>query len=164
MSNLVRLSSILFERTKYRFPGAKDKVDLVGLLFSISLEDKFAASPPQCATRLISLDFYSRFCSTDELAATYEFAAAPPQSARTDNYHTNTTGGWLHQISQAWAVHAHAPTYVPPVVADHFFPIISWCHCPGRGISNVRISTPPPSMNTRRRTSGQKRNGGREGG
>jgi hypothetical protein len=112
MSNLVRLSSILFETTKYHVPGAKDKVDLVGLLFSISLDD--------------------------------EFAAAPPKRARTDSYHTNTTGGWLHQISQAWAVHAHAPTYVPPVVADHFFPIISWCHRPGRGISNVRISTHRP--------------------
>jgi len=141
MSNLVRLSSISFKTTKYHFPGAKDKVDLVGLLFSISLDDEFAASPPQRATRSISSDFYSRFCSTDEL---YEFAAAPPQRARTDSYHTNTTGGWLHQISQAWAVHAHAPTYVPPVVADHFFPIISWCHRPGRGISNVRISTHPP--------------------
>ena len=132
MSNLVRLSSISFETTK---------VDLVGLLFSISLDDEFAASPPQRATRSISSDFYSRFCSTDEL---YEFAAAPPQRTRTDSYHTNTTGGWLHQISQAWAVHAHAPTYVPPVVADHFFPIISWCHRPGRGISNVRISTHTP--------------------
>ena len=81
MSNLVRLSSISFETTKYHFPGAKDKVDLVGLLFSISLDDEFAASPPQRATRSISSDFYSRFCSTDEL---YEFAAAPPQRARTD--------------------------------------------------------------------------------
>ncbi len=144
MSNLVRLSSILFETTKYYFPGAKDKVDLVGLLFLISLDDEFTASPPQRATRLISSDFYSRFCSTDELAATYKFAAGPPQCARTDNYHTNTTGGWLHQISQAWAVHAHTPTYVPPVVADHFFLIISWCHCPERGISNVRISTHTP--------------------
>ena len=84
MSNLVRLSSISFEMTKYHFPGAKDKVDLVGLLFSILLDDEFAASPPRRATRSISSDFYSRFCSTDELAATYEFAAAPPQRARTD--------------------------------------------------------------------------------
>jgi len=144
MSNIVRLSSISFETTKYHFPGAKDKVDLVGLFFSISLDDEFAASPPRRATRSISSDFYSRFCSTDELAATYKFAAAPPQRARTDSYHTNTTGGWLHQISQAWAVHAHAPTSVPAVVADHFFPIISWCHRPGRGISNVRISTHTP--------------------
>jgi hypothetical protein len=35
MSNLVRLSSISFKTMKYHFPGAKDKVDLVGLLFSI---------------------------------------------------------------------------------------------------------------------------------
>jgi len=79
MSNLVWLSSISFETTKYHFPGAKDKVDLVGLLISISLDDEFAASPPQRATRSISSDFYSRFCSMDELAVTYEFAAAPPQ-------------------------------------------------------------------------------------
>jgi len=65
MSNLVRLSSISFETTKYHFPGAKDKVDLVGLLFSISLDNEFAALPPQRATRSISSDFYSRFCSTD---------------------------------------------------------------------------------------------------
>jgi len=123
MSNLVRLSSISFETTKYHFPGAKDKVDLVRLLFSILLDDEFAL-PPQRATRSISSDFYSRFCLTDEL---YEFAAAPPQRARTDSYHTNTTGGWQHQISQARAVHAHAPTYVP-AVADHFCPINSWCH------------------------------------
>ena len=76
MSNLVRL----VRNTKYHFPGAKDKVDLVRLLFSILLDDKFA-SPPQRATRSISSDFYSRFCLTDEL---YEFAAAPPQRARTD--------------------------------------------------------------------------------
>ena len=37
-------------------------------------------------------------------------------------YNTNKTGGWQHQISQARAVHAHAPTYVP-AVADHFCPI-----------------------------------------
>ncbi len=133
-------TSISLETTKYHFPCVNDKVDLVRLLFSISLDDEYAASPPQRATRSVSSDFYSRFRSTDEL---YEFAAAPPQRACTDSYHTNTTGGWLHQISQAWAVHAHAPTYVPPVVADHFFPIISWCHRPGRGISNVRISTHP---------------------
>ena len=42
-------------------------------------------------------------------------------------YHTNTTGGWQHQISQARAVHAHAPTYVP-AVADHFCLINSGCH------------------------------------
>ena len=42
MSNLVRLSSILFKTTNYHFPGAKDKVDLIGLLFSISLDDEFA--------------------------------------------------------------------------------------------------------------------------
>ena len=65
-----------------------------------------------------------RFPSTDE------FAAAPPHRAHTDNYHTNTTGGWQHQISQAWAVDAHAPTYVL-AVADHFCPINSWCHCRG---------------------------------
>jgi hypothetical protein len=59
MSNLVRLSSVSFETTKYHVPGAKDKVDLVGLLFSISLDNEFAASPPQRATRSISSDFYS---------------------------------------------------------------------------------------------------------
>ncbi len=153
----------LFKTTKYHFPGAQDKVDLIGLLFSILFDDKFAAAPPQRATRSISSDFCSQFCLTNKFAAappqratrlilldfcsrfhvTYEFAAAPPQHAHTDNYHTNTTGGWLHQISQAWAVHTHAPTNVPPVVADHFFPIISWCHRRGRGLSNMRISTHP---------------------
>jgi len=44
-----------------------------------------------------------RFPSTDE------FAAAPPHRAHTDNYHTNTTGGWQHQISQAQAVHKKVP-------------------------------------------------------
>ena len=58
---------------KYHFPGAKDKVDLIGLLFLISFDDEFTAAPPHRATRLISSDFYSRFRSTDE------FAAAPPQ-------------------------------------------------------------------------------------
>jgi hypothetical protein len=44
---------------EYHFPGAKDKVDLIGLSFSILLDDEFAASPPQRATRSITSDFYS---------------------------------------------------------------------------------------------------------
>jgi hypothetical protein len=74
---------------------------------------------PGAQTRSLSSDSCFWFCSTDEFAA-------PPQRVRTDNYHTNTTWGWQHPISQAWAVHAHAPTYVP--VADHFCPINSWRH------------------------------------
>ncbi len=61
---------------------------------------------------------------------------------RADNYKTYRTGVWHHQSSQAQAVYAHAPTYVP-AVADHFCLINSLCHCRGECVSNVRLSTRP---------------------